>query len=328
MPKILIIRFSSIGDIVLTTPVIRNLKQQLPSAEIHYCTKAGYRNIVEHNPYLEKIHYMENDLDALIGKLKEEKYDCVIDLHNNLRSRIIKLRLGVKAFSFNKLNFRKWIYVNFKINILPDIHIADRYMATLKSFKIKNDGLGLDYFISSADEVKTESLPEAYRKGYYAFAIGAQHNTKKLPPDRIIELCERIDSPMVLLGDNNDAEIGKYVENYFIKKNKNFMVYNACGKFSLNQSASILKNAKAVFTHDTGLMHIASALKKHVYSIWGNTVPQFGMFPYKTEYVILERSGLSCRPCSKIGYKKCPLGHFKCMNEIDFGPISIKKDKS
>jgi ADP-heptose:LPS heptosyltransferase len=261
----------------------------------------------------------------LIGKLKEEKYDYIIDLHNNLRSRIIKLRLGTKAFSFNKLNLKKWIYVNLKINILPDIHIVDRYMATLKSFKITNDGLGLDYFISDKDEVKTEALPEAYRKGYYAYAIGAQHNTKKLPPDRIIELCEKIDSPVILLGDKNDAETGRYVESYFIKKNKNFTIYNACGKYTLNQSASVLKNAKAVFTHDSGLMHIASAFKKQIYSIWGNTVPQFGMFPYKTEHVIFERPGLSCRPCSKIGYASCPLGHFKCMNEIDFGALSIKK---
>jgi ADP-heptose:LPS heptosyltransferase len=328
MPKILIIRFSSIGDIVLTTPVIRNLKLQLPSVEIHYCTKAAYKDILEHNPHISKIHYLEKDLFGLIKKLREEKFDYIIDLHHNLRSRGIKISLGVKSFSFNKLNLRKWIYVNFKINVMPPIHIVDRYMATLKVFNIKNDQLGLDYFISPADEISPEDLPETYRKGYYAYAIGAQHNTKKLPPDRIIELCERVDSPMVLLGDKNDAEVGKYVESYFIKKNKKFMVYNACGKFTLNQSASILKNSKAVFTHDTGLMHIASALKKQVYSIWGNTMPQFGMFPYKTEHVILERSGLSCRPCSKIGYRECPLGHFKCMNEIDLSLIfSIKKDK-
>jgi ADP-heptose:LPS heptosyltransferase len=327
MPKILIIRFSSIGDIVLTTPVIRNLKQQLPSAEIHFCTKASYKSIMEHNPYLSKVHYLEKHLDELIKKLKAEKYDYIIDLHNNLRSRIIKVRLGAKAFSFHKLNFRKWLYVNLKVNTLPDIHIVDRYMETLRHFNIKNDGLGLDYFIPAADEVKEESLPEAYRNGYYAYAIGAQHNTKKLPPDRIIELCEKIDAPVILLGDKNDAEVAKYVEGFFIKKNKSFMVYNACGKFSLNQSASILKNSRAVFTHDTGLMHIASALKKKVYSIWGNTVPRFGMYPYKTEHFILERPGLSCRPCSKIGYKECPRGHFKCMNEIDFNTVSLKQER-
>jgi ADP-heptose:LPS heptosyltransferase len=325
MPKILIIRFSSIGDIVLTTPVIRNLKQQMPSAEIHYCTKVAYANILESNPYISKIHYLENDLFDLIKKLREEKFDYIIDLHHNLRSRGVKIALGVRSFSFSKLNFKKWIFVKFKINMMPDIHIVDRYMATLNFFNIKNDQSGLDYFIPPADEVKLEDLPESYRKGYYTYAIGAQHNTKKLPPDKIIGLCDRIDSPIILLGDKNDAETGKYVESYFIKKNKKFMIYNACGKFSLNQSASILKNSKAVFTHDTGLMHIASAFKKQIYSIWGNTVPEFGMVPYKTENIILERKGLHCRPCSKIGYKKCPLGHFKCMNEIDFNEVTIKK---
>ncbi|MFL5731092.1 MAG: glycosyltransferase family 9 protein [Cytophagaceae bacterium] len=324
MPKILIIRFSSIGDIVLTSPVIRNLKQQLPSAEIHFCTKAAYRTLVENNPHLSRIHYLEKNLYSLIERLKQEKYDYVIDLHNNLRSRIVKFRLGAKAFTFNKLNFRKWLLVNLKMNTLPDLHIVDRYMETLERLNIKNDGAGLDYFIPERDIVKTDSLPEAYRKGYYAYAIGAQHNTKKLPPDRIIELCEKIEAPVILLGDKNDAETARYVEAYFIKKNKTFRVYNACGKFNLNQSASVIKNSLAVFTHDTGLMHIASAFKKKVYSLWGNTVPEFGMYPYKTDYEVLERKGLSCRPCSKIGYKECPKGHFKCMNEIDFGQISIK----
>jgi ADP-heptose:LPS heptosyltransferase len=318
MPKILILRFSSIGDIVLTTPVIRNLKQQMPSAEIHYCTKAPFKDLIQDNPYLDKIFLLEKDLSELVIRLKAEKYDYIIDLHHNLRTRIIKWRLGTKSFSFNKLNFKKWLYVNAKINLLPDVHIVDRYMDTLKKFNIKNDLKGLDYFIPSTDEVNISHFPDSYRHGFIAFAIGAQHYTKKLPPDRIIELCEKINQPIILLGGKEDEEVGKYVEAYFIRKNKEFKIYNACGKFRLNQSASIINQAQAIYTHDTGLMHIAAALKKSVFSIWGNTVPAFGMYPYLTEFKILERKGLSCRPCSKIGYKKCPKEHFKCMNEIEF----------
>jgi ADP-heptose:LPS heptosyltransferase len=318
MTKILILRFSSIGDIVLTTPVIRNLKQQLPSAEIHYCTKITFKDLIQNNPYLDKLFLLEKDLTSLIRQLKAEKYDYIIDLHNNLRTSIIKWSLGTKAFSFDKLNFKKWLYVNFKINLLPDVHIVDRYMDTLRELNIKNDYKGLDFFIPATDEVSASHFPESYRHGYIAFAIGAQHYTKRLPPDRIIELCEKINKPVILLGGKADEEVGKYVEGYFIRKNKDFKVYNACGKFHLNQSASIINHAEAVYTHDTGLMHIAAALKKPVYSIWGNTVPAFGMYPYMTDFEILERKNLSCRPCSKIGYNKCPKGHFKCMNEIEF----------
>jgi ADP-heptose:LPS heptosyltransferase len=318
MTKILIIRFSSIGDIVLTTPVIRNLKQQMPSAQIHYCTKAGFKEIIENNPYLDKIFYLEKDLAPLLKQLKEEKYDYIVDLHHNLRTTIIKWRLGTKSFSFNKLNFKKWLYVNFKVNSLPAVHIVDRYMDTLKNFNVKNDQKGLDYFIPAKDQINPSQLPEAYRQGYIAFAIGAQHYTKRLPPDRIIELCGKIDQPIILLGGKEDEEIGKYVEGYFLRKNKNFSVYNACGKFRLNESASVISHAKAVYSHDTGLMHIAAAFKKPVYTIWGNTVPAFGMYPYLTEYKSLENKALSCRPCSKIGYAQCPKGHFKCMNDIEF----------
>jgi ADP-heptose:LPS heptosyltransferase len=318
MTKILILRFSSIGDIVLTTPVIRNLKLQMPSAEIHYCTKKSYGQLIQNNPYLDKIFFFEKDLSSLVRQLQAEKYDYIIDLHNNLRTRMIKWRLGSRSFSFNKLNFKKWIYVNFKINLMPDVHIVDRYMETLKKFNIQNDQKGLDYFIPAEDEINPSFFPPSYREGYIAFAIGAQHYTKKLPPDRIIELCEKINQPIILLGGKEDEEVGKYVEAYFIRKNKNFTIYNGCGKFQLNQSASIINHSRAVYSHDTGLMHIAAALKKPVFSIWGNTVTSFGMYPYKTDFKVLERKNLSCRPCSKIGYNKCPKGHFKCMNEIEF----------
>jgi ADP-heptose:LPS heptosyltransferase len=315
MTKILIIRFSSIGDIILTTPVIRNLKQQLPNAEIHYCTKLKFKSLLEHNPYLDKIHCLDNSLKELLSQLKAEKYDYIIDLHNNLRSFIIKLNLNKKSYTFDKLNIKKWIYVNFKIDLLPDVHIVDRYMDTVKKLGIKNDQSGLDYFIPQKDEINISHLPESHRGNYAAYAIGAQHNTKKLPLNKIIELCETIHTPVILLGDGNDKEIADQVEEHFRQKNKN-KIYNACGKYNLNQSASLLKQASLVISHDTGLMHLASAFKKEIYSIWGNTTPRFGMYPYLTKYTVLEKKGLSCRPCSKIGYSKCPQSHFKCMNEI------------
>jgi ADP-heptose:LPS heptosyltransferase len=329
--KILIIRFSSIGDIVLTTPVVRCLKTQLDDVEIHYATKPRFKSIFEENPYIDKMHYLGDGLRRLISDLRQEKFDVIIDLHHNLRTSIIKTALGVKSYSFDKLNWEKWLMVNFKINKLPNMHIVDRNLLAVKDLGIKNDSLGLDYFIPEKDEVPMDWLPDTHQRGYVAYAIGAQHNTKKLPLRRMIELCDKINKPIILLGGKEDFENGESIKDFFERSegsrnyedglkelNKKTIIYNACGKYNLNQSASLVKQARYIFSHDTGLMHIAAALKKEVFSIWGNTIPLFGMYPYRTKFTVLENNKLNCRPCSKIGYDKCPQGHFKCMNEIGF----------
>ncbi|WP_207435573.1 glycosyltransferase family 9 protein [Sabulibacter ruber] len=329
MKKILIIRFSSIGDIVLTTPVIRCVKEQVPGAEVHFCTKAAFRNIVASNPYVDKVFCLDKSLKDLLQQLKAENYDLVLDLHNNLRTRILKTRLGKPSRSFNKLNYRKWLLVKFKINRMPDVHIVDRYLETASPLGVINDGKGLDYFIPEKDEVDLKTLPETHQNGYYAIAIGAQHYTKRLPVDRLIELCEKINGPIILLGGKEDAEVGKMIEMYFTSEpykgqissnpaSPRTIIYNACGKYNLNGSASLVRQARAVFSHDTGLMHIAAAFQKKIYSIWGNTVPAFGMYPYTQDYEVMEVKNLYCRPCSKIGYSKCPERHFRCMREINF----------
>ena len=327
--KILILRFSSIGDIVLTTPVIRGLKTQLDQVEIHFATKTHYRSIAEVNPYIDKVHVLDGKLNTLIKSLRSENFDWVIDLHHNLRTLIIKTSLAVPSKSFRKLNFQKWLLVNFKINKLPNLHIVDRYLETVKHLGVKPDALGLDFFIDDKDFVPAEWLPETHRKEFVAYAIGAQHHTKKLPITKMVELCDKINKPIILLGGKEDHSTGEQLKKFFDRSddsefedglkelNKKTIIYNACGLYTLGQSASILKRARVVFTHDTGLMHIAAALKKEVFSIWGNTVPAFGMYPYRTRFTILENANLNCRPCSKIGHSSCPKMHFKCMKDIN-----------
>ncbi|QJW90689.1 glycosyltransferase family 9 protein [Spirosoma taeanense] len=325
--KILVLRFSSIGDIVLTTPVVRCLKQQLPNAEVHFCTKRAFQAIVEHNPYIDKCHYLDDSLWTLLRQLRAERYDYIIDLHHNLRTSLIKTGLvGVRSYSFDKLNLRKWFYVRWKVNVMPNQHIVDRYMAAVRPLGVENDEQGLDYFIPYKDQIETDWLPATHRQDYVAFAIGGQHATKKLPVPRLIELCRKINHPIVLLGGKEDRAAGEAI----VEVLGEHLIYNACGQYNLNQSASLLQRARIVFSHDTGLMHIASALKKKVYSIWGNTTPQLGMYPYKTAYVVLEKTGLDCRPCSKIGFEECPLKHFKCMNELpfDFEVKELRKKKN
>lgn len=321
MVKYLVIRFSSIGDIVLTSPLLRCLKQQVEGAEIHFLTKKSFANIVKNNPNVSKVYTIESSIYEILPQLKAEDYTYVIDLHYNLRSVMLKMRLNKLAFTFNKLNIKKWMLVNFKYSSLPKTHIVDRYLETVKLFGVKNDGKGLDLFIAKEEEIDVLTLPEVFHNGYIAFVIGAKHFTKRLPTKKIISICDKIKRPILLLGGKEDEQNANE-----ILKNSSATIYNACGKFSLQQSASLVKQATKVITHDTGLMHIAAAFNKEIISVWGNTVPEFGMTPYLATGFkpakIVEVNGLSCRPCSKIGFNKCPRKHFNCMNLIDENEIT------
>ncbi|MBK6527655.1 MAG: glycosyltransferase family 9 protein [Crocinitomicaceae bacterium] len=310
MPKYLITRFSSIGDIVLTTPIVRCLKKQKPDAVIHYVTKKAFKSILEHNPYIDKIFCIDKDVDEVVGDLKKEDYDFVIDLHHNLRSTILKRKLKKPSATFPKLNIKKFLLTQFKINRLPDKHIVDRYFEAVKPLGVQSDILVCDYYIPKADEVNPADF--GIPTTYFAYAIGAQLNTKKLPNDKIISILQKVNQPFVLLGGEGDFDNGELIA----KACPNAI--NLCGRLNLNQSASVVKQCTKLVTHDTGMMHIASSFRKQTISIWGNTVPDFGMYPYMPMnpglYSIHEVKDLKCRPCSKIGYNQCPKKHFNCMN--------------
>lgn len=315
--KILIVRFSSIGDIVLTSPVIRSIRQQL-NAQVHYITKKRFSFIIESNPYVDRVYAIEKNVSEAAALLKKENYDFIVDLHHNLRSAQLKAMLRKRSGSLHKLNIKKWLLVNLKINRLPETHIIDRYFETVKSLGVVSDGNGLDYFIPGNDEVDLETLPREFRSGYIGFVIGAKHFTKQLPSEKIASIVRKLDQPVILLGGKEDFEKGEKITSVVGRQS---LVINACGKYNLNQSASLVKQAKKIITHDTGLMHIAAAFKKEMVSVWGNTVPEFGMYPYYGKSQILnlksQVQNLSCRPCSKLGYPACPKKHFRCMNDIN-----------
>ncbi|MEN9684898.1 MAG: hypothetical protein RLZZ28_684 [Bacteroidota bacterium] len=319
--KFLLIRFSSIGDIVLTTPVIRCLKLQVPDAEVHFLTKKAYANLIEPNPYIDKLILLDSSWELMMHQLAFEDYDYVIDLHHNLRTLRIKRALKqARSFSFPKLNIQKWLFTVLKINRLPHLHIVDRYLSTLKYFNVTNDGKGLDFFIRQKDKIHDSDLPLSHRFGYVGVVIGAALGTKKLPVHKLQEICGSIRFPIVLLGGPEDKKSGDEIASV-----DEIKIYNACGKFSLGESADLVQYAKMVLTHDTGLMHIAAAFQKPIISIWGNTVPEFGMGPYYGNTGIADYRfqvpGLGCRPCSKIGYEQCPKGHFNCMEMQDSSAI-------
>lgn len=302
--KILVVRLSSIGDIVLTSPVVRCLKMQL-NAEIHFLTNEQHLAIVEHNPYIYKVHAYQTDIKLL----KNINFDYLIDLHHNLKTFALKRYLKIKNKSVRKLNVEKFILTTFGKNILPKVHIVDRYLETVAHLGVTNDNQGLDFFIPENLDV-----PSQFKiKNYTAIVIGGQHVTKMMPIDKLLELCNNLKGDFVIIGGPEDQSRGHTIVSTLQKG------VNGCGALSIFQSAFVIKHAQLVISHDTGMMHIAAAFKKKIVSVWGNTVPDFGMYPYLSDSAsrMVEVKNLSCRPCSKIGYASCPKGHFKCMKLID-----------
>lgn len=317
--KVLVIRFSSIGDVVLTSPVLRCLKAQWPNPiEIHYLTKAVYVPLLEANPHIARLHTINDKVSEVLPELKSIGFEHVFDLHSNIRSRQVRKALGVPTISVSKHNIAKWKLVNMASYQQPVPHIVDRYLETASGVGIENDGLGLEHFIAPADEVDAAAIAGA--RNYLAVVVGATYATKALPPEQVVRVLDGFPHPVVVLGGPGDGNAGNYIAQH-----SNARVTNACGKFSIQQSASLVRQARKVLANDTGLMHIAAAFKKEIVSVWGSTVPQFGMTPYLPDTFdppsIFEVQDLSCRPCSKLGYKKCPKKHFNCMMQQDTAAI-------
>jgi heptosyltransferase-2 len=309
--KILVIRFSSMGDIIYTTPVVRCLKKQIPGAEVHFLTKPAFKYIYDNNPYVDKLLLLKPSLTDTINEIKAEKYDQIIDLHNNLRTSIIKLRTGIKASIYKKQPILKWLSLKLKRNLVSKEHLVDRYLKAVKFLGVVNDDNPIDYYIKAEHDI-TELLPASHQNGYVAFVIGATHFTKRMPNYKIISICKQLNLPVLLLGGNdvkaNGDEIAAAVGT---------SVYNACGVTSLDESVFLVSKAQSLIGFDTGLTHIAEAFNVPIASVWGGTTPDLlGVWPYKVKETLIAGIELSCRPCSKFGLEKCPLGHFKCMNDM------------
>jgi ADP-heptose:LPS heptosyltransferase len=310
--KVLIVRFSSLGDIVLTSLAVRCIKKQL-NCEVHYLTKKAFNDIVSSNPYIDRVWLMDKALSEVLPALKDEHFDLVIDLHKNLRSRILRMHLwNIPVVSYYKANLEKWLSVYFKMNHFPKAHIALRYIRGLQQYGVQDDGEGLDYFIPQKDQVTQENIS----KPFIAMVIGAAHYTKRLPLEKLKQLSASLSNtyPVIVIGGKAEYETGKQLESN--------NVFNTCGSYTINQSASLLAQSILVIAPDTGMMHIAAALKKPIRSIWGSTLSEFGFWPfYGSKHedlnISFEVKDLSCRPCARFGRDACPKGHFKCMQLQD-----------
>ena len=308
MKKVLIIRFSSIGDIVLTTPVLRCLKQQL-NVELHYLTKKSFAGLLQHNPYVDFVHSIDKDIGTdLIERLKSEQFDFLVDLHGNWRSLRIKKALSLPSKTFEKLNLQKWLLIHLGIDVMPRQHVADRYIDTVAHIGISNDHKGLDYFIAPETTVDID-----LNKPFIAWSIGGSFPPKKLATAQVADVCNKMDLPVFLLGGSEEVEEAEAIIEACGQPN----IKSFCGKLSLDQTALMIKNSRVLLSNDTGLMHIGAAFKKSIVSFWGCTKPSLGFAPYAAASNSIEiLSKTSKRPCSKHG-KSCKHNRLGCIKFID-----------
>ena len=304
---VLIIRLSSLGDILLTTPLIRSLKSKYPDIQIDFLLKEQYKGTVQHNPHLRSVYTLNENYDELAGIISKNKYDLIIDLQNNLRSHKLTRKTRSKKVRFKKHDIKKMLLVKFKINMLKGLpQIPVRYSNTIKGFNL--DDKGLEIFIH---EDKVSNLTDD--RNYIGIAPGSRHFTKMWPSYYYIYLCKMLtvnDFTVVLLGGKKDKEICNEISELFPK------AINLCNEDDILQTVTNMKKCRAIVCNDSGLMHAACAAGVPVVSFFGSTVKEFGFTPYNNKNLILENNSLSCRPCSHIGRDKCPKSHFNCMKEI------------
>ena len=308
--KILVIRFSSIGDIILTTPILRSLKSQL-NCDIDFLTNRKYQNLLQSNPNIHDIYLLKDKSNDTITFLKDIEYDIIIDLQNNFRSFKIRLGLKIKSFVVSKENIKRYILIYFGVNLLNN-HIVDRYFKTVESLKVYNDNKGIDYTLSNVSKIKLET-----DKDYISWCIGGTYEAKKLSVKQISNVINKLSTDVVLIGGSDEKKMAAEV----IKNTMSKKVHSFCGEISIEESAFLIKKSRLFLTNDTGMMHIASAFDSPIISFWGCTKPSLGFSAYmpnkNSENIIIE---LSKKPCSKHG-QYCRFQSKGCIKDIDHTTI-------
>ena len=308
--NLLIVRLSSLGDILLTTPLIRAIKKNYPNIKIDFLLREEYYDLLKFNPNIENIITINRDKNRLRG-LKNQicisNYDFVIDLQNNLRSFSLLKCYGSSVASFKKKNLAKFLLVNFKINRLKNkLPIPVRYAQSVEGIKLDENGLDL-----ITDKGPNRILENNVR--LIGLCPGAKHFTKMWPEEYFVDLgklLEKNNYTVVLFGGKNDKQVCENIASELSSP------INLCNDDDIFQTAADMKKCLLLYCNDSGLMHTAAAMNVPVIAFFGSTVQEFGFIPYNTKYIILENESLSCRPCSHIGRSRCPKKHFKCMKEI------------
>jgi lipopolysaccharide heptosyltransferase II len=332
--KILIIRFSSMGDIVLTSPFVRVLRKKFPQAQIDFLTKEEFGDLVRYNPNLSSLITLKSDsrdeLKTLAVKLHETKYDILFDLHNSIRSRYLrKLIKAGETYIVNKRVVARFFLVNFKWNFYKEvIPVSQRYIETGRTLGAVDDNKGPEIFFpdsvrKSMSTVLGDFLSESGT--IIGFSPTAKHATKLWQSEKFVELGSRValeyGAKILIFGGPGDVQYCENIAANIDSVTGKHIALSCAGKFSLLETAAAIDHCSFMVTNDSGVMHLASARGKKIIAIFGSTVKEFGFFPQGKECIVLENKDLQCRPCSHIGRDKCPQGHFKCMTEISVDDV-------
>lgn len=332
--KILIIRLSSMGDIILASHLVRNIKERFINSSINIIVAEQYTEIFDNNPYITKVIKYDKTKNKFEQKQQKKeifidsgdnKYDLIIDLQRNFRSKRIYSGTGIKVLKINKNRLFKLALVYLKKR-LPGRHkhITDLYLDTVMSVGVGEDGKGLELWLP---EEKQSAVypPERFtdgairRRNRIAIAPGAFHATKRWLPARFARLAEllqaRYNLEIVLVGGKADMEICRDIIS---AARANISDYS--GSASIYDTARILDTCRLTITNDTGVMHISAARRVPVAAIFGSTVPEFGFTPFRVHQEIIQKQ-LPCRPCTHYGKEACPKGHFNCMNLLEVNDV-------
>jgi heptosyltransferase-2 len=335
--KTLIIRFSSVGDIVLSTPLIRSLRRQMPQAQIDYLVRADYADLLRGNPHLSRLIEFRRggtlaDLRRLRAVIRETGYDCIIDIHGSLRSRILCRGMG-NVVRIRKRIFARFLLVHFRKDLYRFFggspQVVERYFEPLAPWNLADDGEGPELFPSASAHARAEEVlrPLQERGGGHLIGLcpSARHFTKMWPPERFAESAVALGlqhgSGIVLFGSAAEAERCTAIADRIVSMAPSVGVLSTAGVLSLPETAAAMDCCDIVVTNDSGLMHIAAARKRKIVAVFGSTVRQFGFFPPAVQSIVVEEHGLGCRPCTPIGRASCPRGHFRCM--LDISPARV-----
>jgi len=326
--RILVIRFSSMGDIILTTPLIRLITKTFPLARIDFCTKERFAYLLRSNPQIHKVIKAKNDLDYPALKdlrqlIKMSNYNMIIDLQNNIKSLYLRAVQDAKTEVFNKHSFKKFLLVKMKLNLLKNEKpVTERYKQTIQKYASKQDleeKLLPELYTDAASERSIENMLRelGLDNGTKLICIPAvsAHFTKTYPAEYYAEVINNFpesEAAFFLTGRGMDSKNIQLIKSLTKAKK----VYDLCDKLEIEDLISLIKRCSMAICGDSGPMHIAEAFNIPVVMMAGSSVKEFGFYPQNEKAVVLENNSLSCRPCSHFGRAKCPKGHFKCMREI------------
>jgi lipopolysaccharide heptosyltransferase II len=318
-PRILAVRFSSIGDIVLTSPLIRALRARHPEAEITFLTKASFADLVRDSPRLTRVIALasERPLRELAQELRAHRFSHCLDLHGSLRSRALRVLVPGRWRGYRKRRLAREVLIRTKRNVYRDqVPVAERYFEAAEGLDASPDGGPPELFLGDAADRAADDWLRAHGiqpRGFLALAPGVAHATKQWPSDSWARLTESLTGAghrVVLLGGPADVTLCRS-----ILESSGGQAANAAGQFDLQGSGALIRRARGLVSGDTGLMHMATALATPVVALFGPTVRAFGFFPYAVRATVIERH-LPCRPCSAMGGARCPLGHHACLRDI------------